>query len=108
MNVATEQRGDFLVVSPAGRLDTNTAAAFEAELMKLAGDSANIVMDMSGLDFVSSAGLRVILLLAKKNRAAKGKLRFAALQDAVEEVFTMSGFSSMFSFFPSVEEALAG
>lgn len=108
MNVATEQKGDFLVISPAGRLDTNTAAEFETTLMKLADKSSNIVMDMAGLDFVSSAGLRVILLLAKKNRAARGKLRFAALQDAVEEVFTMSGFSSMFSFFPTVDEALVG
>ena len=107
MDIKVQEQGKYLVVSPSGRLDATSAQGFEAEMSKLAAGGSNfIIMDMAGLEYISSAGLRSVLLLAKTVRAAKGELRFAAFQPPVAEVFSISGFSSMFAIFPSLAEAL--
>ncbi|KQY16340.1 hypothetical protein ASE23_20380 [Rhizobium sp. Root73] len=61
-------------------------------------------MDMAGLDYVSSAGLRVMLKTAKASRAAKKKLVLAGLQPAVQEVFDISGFTALFVIVDTIED----
>lgn len=109
MEIAVTKSGRFHVLGVRGRLDALTAPEFEAEARKLLDDGVtSLILDMSDLVFVSSAGLRAILSLAKTLRAGQGEVRFAGLQPAVKEVFTISGFTSLFPIHASVTEALAG
>ena len=66
-----------------------------------------LVFDFTSLDYISSAGLRVVLLAGKKLRASKGKMVLVGLQDMVREVFEMSGFLALFAVAPTLEEGIA-
>jgi anti-sigma B factor antagonist len=108
MEIAVTRKNQFHVIAMSGRLDALTAPALEDEARKLLGEGASaLILDMTNLDFVSSAGLRAILFLAKGLRASKGEMRFAGLAPAVLEVFEISGFTKLFSIYATLAEAEA-
>jgi anti-anti-sigma factor len=108
MNIEQETRGDVLVVHLAGRLDSSSAPELERLLLEqFTAGLKRLVFDFSALDYVSSAGLRVILLAGKKLRAAQGKLALVGLRDMVREVFEMSGFLTLFAVTDTVDEGVA-
>lgn len=77
----------------AGRLDATTAGATEKDLLGLLVDDVNsITLDLSSLDYVSSAGLRVLLVIAKAAKAKGGKLVLTSPKPAILEVIKISGF----------------
>ena len=85
----------------AGRLDATTAGATEKALLALLVDDVNsITMDLSELDYVSSAGLRVLLVVAKAAKARGGKLVLTAPKPAILEVIKISGFDRIISIQP--------
>ncbi len=109
MNLDLETRGDIAIVRPVGRLDSASSPELErAVLERLEEGCQRLVFDLGRLDYVSSAGVRVILLAGKKLRAAQGKLVLAGMGDAVRDVFEMSGFLSLFAVAPTLDEALSG
>ena len=77
-----------------GRLDTITAPELESELKKSEGTAEKLVFDMSGLEYISSAGLRV-LLSAHKSMAGKGGMKITHVNEIVSEVFEVTGFSDI-------------
>lgn len=108
MEVSMEAREDIRILRIRGRLDGTTMQELEARFLALAnGGCARFVFDLTELDYISSAGLRVMLLAVKKTKAAGGKLALHGLNDNVNEIFRISGFSTIFSLFGSEEEALA-
>src|SRR5262250_2918404 len=105
--IRQEQQGDFHVLALAGRLDTETSADLELALQDLQATGANrFVIDLAEIGYVSSAGLRVLLALAKQLDGGRGVLRLCALNDAVKQVFDVAGFSRMFAIFPDRDAAL--
>jgi len=97
-----------VLVAPAGRLDADTSGEFEKEVMeKLGASPRGMVMDFSGLGYVSSAGLRVVLLAAKKAKAAGGAFVLCGLSPSIKEVFKISGFLSILTVDPDRQAALA-
>ncbi|GHU09629.1 anti-sigma factor antagonist [Betaproteobacteria bacterium] len=107
MQIAQQQQGDFLVLTLEGDLDAVTAPTFEAICDKLLeAGTRYVVLDLAGVSFISSAGLRSILILAKKLRPVQGELRFARMQAVVTEVFVLCGFDALFSTFPDVASAI--
>ena len=100
--------GAVVIIEAQGRIDSNTAKAFEEKLLG-AIDAADprMVVDCAHLDYVSSAGLRVLLMAAKKVKAARGKLALADLKPHVQEVFDVSGFSSIFTIQAGRDAAIA-
>ncbi|HUH59408.1 MAG TPA: STAS domain-containing protein [Candidimonas sp.] len=93
MSLANEKIGNVLVVSTAGQINSANAAELEAELLALVAQGEfHWVLDMSRLDYISSAGLRVVLLLAKRLKQNSGRLVLCSLQSHVHEVFDISGF----------------
>ena len=96
----------LLVLS--GRLDTDTSADLELALQDLlqAGER-QFVVDLAGVGYVSSAGLRVLLMLGKSVEG-NGSLRLAALNPTVRTVFDVAGFTQLFSIFPDRAKALGG
>jgi len=95
-------------ISVKGRMDAVSAPDFESKLgYWMDNGEINFIVDLSELDYISSAGLRSILMIAKKLKARDGKILLSALQDTVKEVFEISGFSSIIPIYDSVESALA-
>ena len=109
MNFIGTKNGDALVVNVTGRMDAITAPEFDTECQKWIDDGeTRVVIDLSDLEYISSAGLRSILAAAKKLKNTQGELLFAGLSGMVEEVFNVSGFAAMFKIYKSPEDALAG
>jgi anti-anti-sigma factor len=97
MQVFTHKTGSKLNVEVKGRIDAGSAPRFESEVLELLGQGEDsVILDFNGLDYISSAGLRSILTLAKKIEANAGTLSFANLRGMVQEVFTISGLNSIF------------
>ena len=94
--VAEERHGGVLVLSPVGRLDSGNVNAFEANVMKRIGvGERRVVVDCSRLDFISSSGLRVLLLAAKALKAGSGILVVCSMKPHIEEVLRVSGFDRL-------------
>jgi anti-anti-sigma factor len=109
MEISTRQQGDAWIVALAGNLDSVTSPTAQQELEAIvSGGAKRIAVDFSGLDYISSAGLRVLLGLAKKVGAKGGALRTFGLNQTVREVFDISGFSTILPVFASEAEALRG
>lgn len=104
------QVGNVHVARLQGRLDSANSPELERGLRELTETGgARLLFDLSDLDYISSAGLRVLLLAAKKLRAATpaGKLAMAGVHGNVREVFEMSGFLTLFPVADSVDSGLA-
>ena len=110
MNVTARHFANAVVLHAAGRLDQDTCDPFRGELAKhvevSARESGAIVLDLSGLEYVSSAGLRCFMLASRQAKAQHGRIFVAALQPMVAEIFEISHFNLVFQVFPTVREAL--
>lgn len=108
MEISEVRTETHLHVSPNGRLDATTAPVLQERLVGLieAGNH-RMLLDFSGLDYVSSAGLRVVLIAAKRLKAASGRLVLCGMKPHIKEVFDIAGFSSMLSIYSTREEAAA-
>jgi len=107
MQVQITNSNNQTIVSVEGRLDTITAGDFEAKILPLVDSAGKLVIDMSGLEYISSTGLRVFLIAQKKIMQSGGRLVLCCLQPAIREIFDIAGFSTIFSIFPDQETALA-
>jgi anti-anti-sigma factor len=91
-----------------GRLDTNTASSFDAQLAPmLAHSQSHVVVDLTNVDYVSSAGLRSILQLVKQTAAHGGRVGLYGTQPHILEVIEMSGFPALLDLYPDRESALS-
>lgn len=107
MNLTKEVVQDHLVIYTEGRLDTTQADNFEKQVTEmLKDDHKKVILDCKGLNYISSSGLRVFLILQKKMVAGSGSLKICNLQPSIREIFDMSGFSMIFSIYDDLEAAL--
>ncbi len=107
MNVSSEKVQDYLVINVEGRLDTTQSDSFEKQVMEiLSDDDKKVILDCEGLNYISSSGLRIFLIMQKKMAAEGGKLRLCNLQPSIKEVFDMSGFSMIFTIHDDRDTAL--
>jgi anti-sigma B factor antagonist len=110
MKLDSRTYADTVVVAPVGRLDHDHCEGFRAGLQphldQASGSGLDIVLDLSGLEYVSSAGLRCFMVAAKQAGSHGGKIVLAALRPVVSEIFQISRFDMLFQIFPSVREAL--
>lgn len=108
MEVREESVGLVTVLGVKGRIDSTTAPALGQALAgTLAAAKTRLVLDLYGTEYVSSAGLKVLLVAAKKVDQAQGKLVLCGLNDRVREVFEISGFDTILTVCGQREEALA-
>jgi anti-sigma B factor antagonist len=94
-----------VVVELSGRLDAGSAQEAERRLTEAAGSARNVIVNLGGVEYISSAGLRSLLVVAKKVRQLNGVLGLCLLSKGVREVFDISGFSSIFTLYDSEEAA---
>lgn len=107
MQITETREGGALVAAPVGRIDSTTSAALEQHLLGLlAAGEQRLVVDFDGVDYISSAGLRVMLTLAKRLRDMKGGLALCGMGESVRQVFELAGFLPLFVIGESRAEAM--
>ena len=111
MDLGPRRFAETVVLSPAGRIDHATAEAFKtallAQLDACAPGRDRVVLDLGGVDYIASVGLRALMLAARQAKGQGSTLVVAALQPMVREVFEISRFTLLFTVFASVRDALA-
>ncbi len=106
--LSTKKEADVTIVEAVGRMDVATSMNFiEPVTALISGGERKLVYDFSKLEYLSSAGLRALLMSVKQMTAAGGKIVICSLQDYIHEVFEIAGFGTLFEFFPTVDEGLA-
>ena len=95
MTINVERDFELVTLEITGRLDTTTAPNLESVINELLTDTKELVFDMSGVEYISSAGIRVLLGAYKKINFAQGKVRIEKANEIVREVFEMTGLSEM-------------
>jgi anti-anti-sigma factor len=111
LNLATRHFADAIVATLAGRVDHLSAAALEAALQPLLAQAGSnqgaLVLDFSGVEYISSVGLRVLMIAAKQMREHKAQLLVASLQKVVTEIFAISRFDRILTVTATLDDALA-
>ncbi|OFX66881.1 MAG: hypothetical protein A2X12_04830 [Bacteroidetes bacterium GWE2_29_8] len=107
MEIKTEKRDSVVILSVSGRIDVNISTQLEKEVVSnIESNNINIIVDCTNLDYISSSGLRVLLLGLKKTTALKGNFILCNLNKNIAEIFDISGFTSIFKICENVEQAI--
>jgi len=109
MDISEDRKADAVILALSGKLDAMTAKTFEDKILGVINSGTQrLVVDLSQLEYVSSSGLRVLLLAAKRLQGTDGKIVLCALKDQIRQVFDLAGFSSILSIYGSRDEAIKG
>ena len=95
MTINVERDFELVTLEITGRLDATTAPNLDSVINELSEDTKELVFDMSGVEYISSAGIRVLLGAYKKTKANQGIMRIEKANDMVSEIFEMTGLSEM-------------
>lgn len=107
MEFSEDRRADAVILALTGRLDATTAKAFEDRILDLIGSGPRrLVVDLAHVEYVSSSGLRVFLIAAKRLHNTDKKIALCSLNEHVRQVFDLAGFSSLLSIYNSRDDAL--
>ncbi len=107
MEIKEEAIGEAVVLIPQSRVDSATAKVFEGKVVAVVNSGApRVIIDFSDLDYISSAGLRVVLVGAKMTRAPR-KFALCGMKPQIREIFDVSGFSKILAIHPDRDTALS-
>lgn len=107
MNISTKKDGAVLTLEFQGRLDGSNSAQVEQELVShIAAGERKLLMNLAGLEYVSSAGLRVFLIVAKNLKKSQGGFALCGMNEQIREIFEISGFLDLMPHYPDRPEAL--
>src|ERR1700746_234619 len=110
MEFKVKEIANVSLIEVVGRIDHTTAKALEdalaPHLANCTGEDRILLLDFSAVTFISSAGLRVLIIAAKQCREQNGQIFFVSVQPMVHEVFQISRFDTVFEVFPTVRVAL--
>ena len=110
LETTSRQFADVVVAVPTGRIDHQSAAQFEAALAPLVREACSgkgaLVLDFAGVEYISSVGLRALMIAAKQLRAAGAKIAVTDLRPVVAEILAISRFDRLLGVFPSVRGAI--
>ena len=111
MQITTLQHADAAIARPKGRIDHASTVAFEAALTPLIANAVAshgaVVLDFTDIDYISSVGLRVLMIAAKQMREHQAQLLVTALQDVVAEIFAISRFDRVLTLVPTLDDAMS-
>jgi anti-anti-sigma factor len=107
MEVTEIRAGGATILRIAGRVDSSVSKVLELRIQDLITRDEHIVVDLAGMSYVSSAGLRSFIILAKHARAREKAIALAAMQDEVCEIFEISGLIELFVIHGTVDAAVA-
>ncbi len=104
MDITEVMFNDVLIVKVSGRLDSNTFGLLEQKMKSL--DCMKIILDFSKLEYISSAGLRIILMNAKKMKKTGGHFRLCCMKEFIKEIFDIAGFSRILNIDDTLENSI--
>jgi anti-anti-sigma factor len=104
MDLIFTNNEEYLLVKVQGKLDATTAGTFQQQTIDKLHESKNVIIDFSELEYISSAGLRAILVIGKQLASDKRYFALFGLKDTVLEIFKISGFYDMLNVFDTFEE----
>jgi anti-anti-sigma factor len=108
MRIEHSSREGVVVIAPTGRIDTTTSGTVDEAIRRAVdGGARALVVDFAEIEYISSAGLRVFLVLAKRMRDLQGRLVLCGMPEPVRQVFRLAGFMPLFLIEPSRDAALA-
>ena len=110
MDIIVENRTTYIYVEPQGRIDTLTAPVFEQALQGEVTNGVTYIVDFKSVPYITSAGMRVVMVTAKKSNVAKGKLLLCGMNSVVKNIFEISGFDKILDIcedFTSAEKILS-
>lgn len=107
MKILEEKKGHIHIFKLSGRLDSNTSPKLETGILNALENGTNdIILNFEDLEYISSAGLRVILKTTKDLKRREGRLLLCSMQDYVREVFEIAGFDTFLSITVTMDDAL--
>lgn len=107
MQIIESNENGVAALTVVGRMDSNTSSEAEKIISKqIDGGAKRILLDLSGLEYMSSAGLRALLLGVKKSKVAGATLSLSGVREEIKEVLVVSGFVAFFKIYPTKDEAL--
>ena len=107
MEIIEKKENDIYIFTVNGRLDSNTSHELEEKIFgAIKNESYNMIIDFEGLDYISSAGLRVILKASKALKRSEGSIVLCSMQDYVKEVFEIAGFDVFLPITTKINDAL--
>ena len=108
MDISEQRRGEVVVLSPVGRINNETSPAFQSKLFACVEPAgATVLVDFSGVEYISSAGLRALMVASKQSKTQHGRLAVAGLTPVVKEIFAISRFSYVVQVFDTPAQAIA-
>ncbi len=108
MDIQKSEEQGVIILAPVGRLDSNSAPDLEQEIgtVGIDEDGHHLLLDFSNVEYISSAGLRVVLKTVKERQAASKSFAVSGMQEHVREVFEIAGFDAYVSIHPDNLQAL--
>jgi anti-sigma B factor antagonist len=107
LNVVVEDRGDVRIIKCKGYIDTTTSSMLETALAEVLRDKKyKILIDLEGVDYISSAGWGIFISEIKNIRKNKGDLKLVAMKPEVMEIFELLDFTNILEYFKSTDEAI--
>jgi len=107
MEITQKKEGDVHIFSLKGQFDAHAAGEVENKLnMVTSQETQKLLIDMDGTEYISSAGLRVLLSVAKKIKNKEGTIKLCSLRPYVKEVFDVAGFTQIFKIYNTAQEAI--
>ncbi|MCH9610678.1 MAG: putative anti-sigma factor antagonist BtrV [Chlamydiales bacterium] len=108
MDVVVEEKGEIIIMRVKGRLDAASSPQLEQTINSIIdGGHFKLVLNFSDVEYLSSAGMRLMLAISKKLQNLEGKVVACSLSEDVMEVIKMAGFNQVIEFYPSEQESLA-
>ena len=106
-SIQHDHNGDVAVVTVSGRIDSVTAATLDTDLSKIVHDHKKVVLDLKGVEYMSSAGVRAIVKTLRSAEKSGGGIKLAGITNLVADVLETVGMMELMDTYPSVDEAVA-
>ena len=107
VEIAEQREDGILVLRPVGRLNNDSSPDFQARLLAWVDSNDAVVIDLGSVEYISSAGLRALMMASRRAKARGGRIAVAALSPLVNEVFTISRFDQVVQVFETAADARA-
>jgi anti-sigma B factor antagonist len=106
MSVSIKTVSGITVIELEGKIDNKTAPEVQGQALAATKEQNKVILDMTKVDFLSSAGLRVLLLLYRQIKAGNGKIALVGLSDEIKDVMTVTGFINFFTLTDTMDAGI--
>ena len=107
VQIGESREGEVVILRPTGRIDNETSPAFQSRLLAALASAKNVLLDLEAVEYVSSAGLRALMVASKQSKSAEGRIGVTSLQPVVKEIFAISRFAFVVPVFDKPADAIA-